>query len=84
MSGWGENSKPGMRPWPTNYLCPDGVRRNLNEYIATQWDGKICIWHARRADIARSLGRPVLPEISGMTRIGKPYLVWRKDHDNDD
>lgn len=59
----------GEPPWPAAYLRADGVVRDLGEYIPEQWPhpGGRQSWHGCRADVARWLGRKVLPEISGMT-----------------
>jgi hypothetical protein len=56
----------GELPWPTAYVCEDGVVRNLAEYVPAQWCWK-GDWHRERSSIAHSLGRKALPEISAMT-----------------
>jgi hypothetical protein len=59
----------GELPWPTQYLCSDGVVRNLARYIPEQWRNASyeLSWRGCRADVAHSLGRKALPEISAMT-----------------
>jgi hypothetical protein len=65
----------GEKPWPTRYVCRDGVVRNLAEHIPEQW--WTLPWRRERASIAHSLGRKALPEISAMTGSDGPEpLCW--------
>jgi hypothetical protein len=54
-----------MLPWPTT---SDG--RSLAEFDPTCWPD-VQAWHKARASVAKSLNRPVLPEIRGMTRVAR-------------
>jgi hypothetical protein len=48
----------GELPWP----------KHLAEFDPAKWRDRQ-EWHKARAEVARSLGRPVLPEVRGMTRV---------------
>jgi hypothetical protein len=48
----------GQQPWP----------KHLARFDPDEWPDAQA-WHAARAKVARSLGRPVLPEVRGMTRV---------------
>lgn len=48
-----------MKPWPKEFAEPFDPRR---------WPDRQA-WHAARAKVAKSLGRSVLAEVRGMSRV---------------
>jgi hypothetical protein len=54
------HSDAGMLPWP----------KGLAEFDPARWPDRQA-WHAARAKVAKSLGRSVLAEVRGMTRVNR-------------
>jgi hypothetical protein len=55
------HSDAGMSPWPR-------TPKNLAEFAPGEFSDRRA-WHAARLSVARSLGRPRLPEARGMVRV---------------
>jgi hypothetical protein len=51
----------GQLPWPRK-------PKNLETFIPGEFPD-VQAWHGARLKVARSLGRPRLPEAAGMTRV---------------
>jgi hypothetical protein len=49
----------GQLPWPR-------LPKDLQVFRPEQWPYGMCQWYDARASVARSLNRPVLPEIQAL------------------
>lgn len=76
-------SRGPQLPWPTDWLCVDGIRRDLGTFRPEQWEPtrnlaaavnveryKRKQFYAERGNAAKRLGRPLLPELSAQLRVG--------------
>jgi hypothetical protein len=70
--------KGAEKPWPRDWLCRDGIRRDIAEFRPEQWDDhgggpgyRRKQWFAERSNAARSLNRKLLPELSAQLRVGR-------------
>jgi hypothetical protein len=72
----------GVRPWPTRYECTDGLCRDLEHFKIREWPDhgrpkprnrpsyQKQQWHAERGNVARMLGRKLLPELQAALGVG--------------
>ncbi|WP_324443303.1 hypothetical protein [Mycobacterium sp.] len=71
-------------PWPTAWLCTDGVRRDLSVFRPEEWTPtrplaaavnvdryKEVQFHSERGSAAPGLNRSVLVELSAQLRVGR-------------
>lgn len=76
-------AKGAELPWPTDWLCTDGVRRDLGTFRPDQWTPtrslaaavrvaryKRKMWLIERGNAAPSLNRSALVEMSAQLRVG--------------
>lgn len=70
-------------PWPTTWLCTDGVHRDLSVFRTQEWTPtrnlaaavnvdryKEVQFHSERGNCAPSLNRSMLRELSAQLRVG--------------
>jgi hypothetical protein len=73
----------GVKPWPRDWACTDGVRRDLSVFRPQEWEPtrplavavsvdryKEVQFYSERGNAAPSLGRSLLPELSAQLRVG--------------